>query len=79
MMRVKDAAHSSSCSMQKKRWFSAKISFGPHVRRGYMTTVNARKAYIEINVKKLFSLEHSVRALNHTSKTAQIILARTLD
>ena len=32
-----------------------------------------------INVKKLFSLEHSVRALNHTSKTAQIILARTLD
>ena len=35
--------------------------------------------YTRINVKKLFSLEHSVRALNHTSKTAQIILARTLD
>ena len=34
---------------------------------------------LKINVKKLFSLEHSVRALNHTSKTAQIILARTLD
>ena len=32
-----------------------------------------------INVKKLFSLKRSVRALNHTSKTAQIILASTLD
>jgi len=32
-----------------------------------------------INVKKLISLKHSVRSLNHTSKTAQIILARTLD
>jgi len=32
-----------------------------------------------INVKKIFSLEHSVRVLNHTSKTAQIILERSLD
>jgi len=34
---------------------------------------------IILMLKKLLSLEHSVRALNHTSKTAQIILARTLD
>ena len=37
------------------------------------------KTTIILNVKKLFSLEHSVRALNHTSKTAEIIFARTLD
>ena len=32
-----------------------------------------------INVKKkLLSLKHSVLVLNHTTKTAQIILARTI-
>jgi len=29
--------------------------------------------------KKLFTLKHNVRALNHTSQTTQIILVRTLD
>ena len=45
----------------------------------FPTVTHVEQNVIVINVKKkLFSLEHSVRALNHTSKTALIILARTL-
>ena len=75
---------SHSTSMTRKLAVAEKprVALSPYCKCWYLQyywmSLMLQTLYI-INVKKLFSLDHSVRTLNQTSKTAQIILARTLD